>query len=107
MTDEPRYTERDMILAKREAYAAGAKAWGAASKNGVLRAAREYPFPKITRPRVVRDKFGVGMLWRVMSGELQSSFRGNEWCVEPAYVTPERVALWADLLANPTEEVEV
>jgi hypothetical protein len=75
-------------------------------------AEQRYPLPKVTRPRVVRDRFGEK--WRVApeSGEthLEWQDRNNDTRWEKKLgnlvVTFDRVALWADLLANPTEEVE-
>lgn len=61
----------------------------------------------VTRTRVVRDEFGTE--WGVQDGNLSyrtatgltGSFKDSTWTI-----TPARAALWADLLANPTEEAE-
>ena len=129
MRDEKKYTERELVLAKRNAFVDGSY-WGynasqeaAAKSVGVLGAwsradadmASEsaYPFPKVTRPRVVQDE--VDGYWAVVDGALRwSTFGGGTGliCVNGGFrtellkPTPTRVAMWADLLKNPTEEVE-
>jgi hypothetical protein len=72
-------------------------------------AEKRYPLPMVTRPRVVTDSFAIA--WRLADGALE--FRLSQsapWRVTPHYgpmgVTVERIRLWADLLANPTEQVE-
>lgn len=63
----------------------------------------KYPLPTVTRPRVVKDEFGTP--WRVgADGDLRHQSAGC-WGSAPVRVTMNRVTLWADLLANPTEEV--
>jgi hypothetical protein len=70
--------------------------------------AKMFPLPKVTRPRVVRDR--EGWKWQCIDGRIQwSGPRGWRFADVMTYavrVTPERVVLWADLLANPTEDVE-
>jgi hypothetical protein len=80
----------------------------------------EMRYPKPTRPREVLDPFTAweGWLWSARrmgangDGELTIHLRGSNsrdaaqpYHANPRgfYPTPERVALWADLLANPTE----
>lgn len=75
---------------------------------------RLYPLPKVTRPRVLKDRFGVD--WRMAGNVLENRERdGREWrttlaptdCDGTSYLgTADRVKLWADLLARPNEEVE-
>lgn len=67
-----------------------------------------YPLPKVTCPRRVRD--ADGYTWKYENGELAFAdpLRGIWYSAagssfEP---TPDRVRLLADLLVNPTEEVE-
>lgn len=72
---------------------------------------RQFPLPKVTRTRVVSDPNGVGSWgakpWR--NGKLSIYYVSSDGRWEetfPAHVaTAERVAVWADLIANPTEEV--
>lgn len=83
--------------------------------------AREYPLPKVTRFRVVPDPLSPCVDWRVIGvcGEPTLMCRTNDeegrsiWKVYPIdnggvhhMPTTERVKLWADLLANPTEMVD-
>jgi hypothetical protein len=114
---EKKYTERDLVMAQREAFARG----GYLLRDPFTprdewrrRAEREYPLPRVTRARVVRDTAGIA--WRVVDGRLEFD-RGDErlepsqqWATTDWYGTlrigAERIRLWADLLANPTEEVE-
>lgn len=131
MSDEKKYTERELVLAKRNAFVDGSY-WGynasqesAAKSVGVLGAwsracadmASEsaYPLPKVTRPRVVRDS--VGMEFRFIAEneppfvEWRNTLTEKKlWRVSAAgdgvAVNAERAKLWADLVANPTEEVE-
>lgn len=135
MPDEKRYTERDLILAKREAFEEGAtRVWTAFARetdacphgwrgSNVL-AAEAYPLPKSTRPRVMSDPNSLnGREWRCVGRQFETRVRESsrlaEWHLvdwseynrgafveHPLAPTPERVAMWADLLANPTEEVD-
>jgi hypothetical protein len=81
-------------------------------------AASRYPLPKLTRPRVVAEDSG-DWEYRVAGGVVECRWLRNRTPgasyfgeVNPAGdgirldVTADRVALWADLLANPTEEVD-
>ena len=118
MSDEKKYTERDLLLAKREGFMRGAKAaWGnphAGKWNGLsAECDRAYPLPKITRPRVVKDEREG--YWYACDGSLRWSVFGDatggieahgSFRTELVLPTPTRVAMWADLLANPTEEVD-
>lgn len=66
----------------------------------------EHLYPAPQRPRVVGDPVDGDLVWRVHNGVLQYGY-GAAWNgLESFTVTPERVQLWADLLANPTEVVE-
>lgn len=68
--------------------------------------------PKVTRPRVVKDPHNPTTQWKCEGGEFY--WRGGEggwWGLRNGFtkqpnVTLERVMLLADLLDNPTEEVE-
>lgn len=111
--DEKRYTERDLILAKRQGYAA--RMWESlCMTDAEVRAtiAARYPLPKATRPRVVADPHDSRIEWRAPEDSLRSHLFHREgrsdWTagLGSLCVTRQRVALWADLLANPTEEVD-
>jgi hypothetical protein len=82
--------------------------------------AKFYPMPKIERPRVLKDPHGthegIQYFWKAEHGVVEI---GHEWSAgftwsRPTYgtlfhlinPTPERIAVWADLLAHPTELVE-
>lgn len=134
MSAEPKYTERDLVMAKREAFREGSRwlsCW--CSCNGAYddyrwitgdsrgrpeeAAADRYKLPKVTRPRVVKES--GGMAFRFVGNpseqfaciEYMSSYEPREW--KQAHgsdnhlaVTTERIRIWSDLLANPTEECE-
>lgn len=128
MSDDKTVTERDAVLREREAFARGAQwAWfnNYAESYGAkfnhegyvdLRAAERYPLPTITRLREVPDpEPGFDQRWRCVDGSLQYRHDGIPWIIAhngkyvfPGNVdwpTPRRIALWADLRTNPTEEV--
>lgn len=68
-------------------------------------AAREYPLPKISRPRVVyRGDFA----WKVEDGRFWFRLgESGDWHgIVFGPVTVKLVHFWNDLAANPTEEVE-
>ena len=71
---------------------------------------RRYPLPKTTRPRVVKDPIGP-YEWRCVDGELEYRLPDVELSWRDGSplgwsLTPARVALWADLIERPTEDVE-
>lgn len=121
-------SEREAVLRERAAYVAHAIDYAFATGRSlnepeVKRAAAErYPLPTVTRPRVVADPFPTSPIeWCALpwagTGKAAIHVRrvpGGEWRVwtqesvaaASCVVTAERVALWADLLANPTETVE-
>ncbi len=119
--NEKRYTERDLILAKRKGWdecAYRLSMAGAGSEESEREKDRAFPLPKTTRPRVVKDPEGDGY-WMVFKGEIgwTAFARGHAdgillWeghdmrRAELFRLTPARVAIWSDLLANPTEEVD-
>lgn len=111
---------REAILREQQAFVDGA-VHGAMHSGRALdqyRSAAEhrYPLPKVTRPRVVPDPHGGSALeWSVRTDDTGKSRIAVQRRHDPGgfrtsfdgiYVTAERVALWADLLANPTEQVE-
>lgn len=111
MSDEKQYTERDLVLAKREGFVEG---------NGSMvfldpcaRAAIRYPLPKVTRPRVVKDvklSSRLSFNFRVKKGVLRWESPGQgDWTAFDLWLDDDHPIIgpvWADLLANPTEEVE-
>lgn len=114
----PHITERDAVMRERRAFSRGAIRW--AEDRGMFMAEiqaeseRTFPLPKVTRPRVVADPHGDGK-WTTETAfgmdnhpPCIAQILRHETVMLPiqAYATAERVALWADLLANPTEEVE-
>jgi hypothetical protein len=105
--DEKKYTERDLILAKREVWEDTWRLAWAASGRSLTRpetAVMRYPFPKKTRPRVVTVE---DTEWRVFGGHLQVRYGAHGgWYGPVPRVTQARVAVWTDLFAHPTEEVE-
>lgn len=110
MSDEKQYTERDLVLAKREGYVLHCTQLCGNDEMAAARAVGLFPLPKRTQPRVVKD--GYGIEWRMNDGTLEwkgDSSRGR-WEPSSAYgalaIGSKRVALWANLLANPTEEVD-
>lgn len=110
MSAERRVTEREAVLRERKAFVEGARRICVAANSGIIRmfdherdAAEIYPLPTITRPRVVRDPHGIDIRWTVRSRQVVAYDSDQFPCA--VGVTPERVKLWADLLANPTEEV--
>lgn len=113
MTDAKQFTQRDVIEAERAAFIAGLNAkplrgdpWTGAAHE----AAKRYPFPKVTRLRVVADT-KYRLWWKVEDGRIVWSRPGcDEWSLlihSGVDADTHMVALWADLLANPTEEVEL
>jgi hypothetical protein len=112
-------TKREVLIA-RHAYAKAWLACGGGCADGERAAASVYALPKATRPRVVQDPdTDYGQKWRVVDGVIEhdggsggARFRpafDHEFGIQPSFCswpTPQRIALWADLLASPTEEYE-
>lgn len=110
---------RALVQAQRDAFVAGAE-WRASTDvlKARIVAASRYPLPKVTRPRYVRDPENVNREWKVERGELYTRRYDNgtvDWypvaaaCLRGETVPPPtiaRVRLWADLIENPTEEVQ-
>jgi hypothetical protein len=114
VTNEKTYTERDLILAKREGFCASAGYYGGPRvlNTAEKEAPKIYPLPKATRPRVVVDPHFPDVQWRC-SGEsmleeytARCGWRSLAAASHELVVTNPRIRLWADLLANPTEEVD-
>ena len=107
MSDEKKYTERDLILAKREGYMRHCEKFCARinKEDANVSAVVEYPLPKVTRPRVVRRADGCEL--RLSGTELQYRRPGNEWYTyNGMYIDENNRSALLDLLANPTEEVD-
>ena len=111
MSDEKTYTEREMAH-ERQAVARTVllahTTMGYEKCDAIAR--QSFPLPKVTRPRVVQDPLYHWKKWRVIDGELQrngSEDDSDEWVSTPlSDMTAARVRVLADLLANPTEEVD-
>lgn len=108
------YSRREIFIA-RQAFADGVCArpvLGDAWYGAEAEAAKRYPLPMVTRPRVVKDETGPAgtYYWRVDRGVLQHTTSLDAGMWEPLaigmYITVPRVHLLAELLANPTETVE-
>lgn len=106
-------TEREAVARERAAWMAGydhPMRWvgdysGTWTPSGHVRL--KYPYPKVTRPRVVRDPEFDQLTWSVSSDGVPSANGSHPGpALRAYYPIPARVALWADLLARPTEEVE-
>lgn len=101
-------------LAAHTQYVSGGPPWHDLKQ----RAADRYKLPKVTRPRVVRDPDmwmdDKQLHWRVLGGDICGSYvhpsdsphRTRVWRNVEAHPAPARVALWAELIERPTEEVE-
>lgn len=117
---EKQYSERDMVMAKRDAWVAcfmdGVRVDRDSMRSEAIRQARaRYPLTE-TRPRVVTD-MTFGTHWWIMPDELLprgSANIGDTRTRQGTYadtqcaawmITPERIRIWADLLANPSETV--
>lgn len=107
-------TEREVLIA-RSAYLDGTLySHHSHSSESHARAleselAKRYPLPKVTRRRVLPDPVDPAVEWAVIDGRLAVRYRQlqSPWEREPQRtIMPERVAMWADLLARPTEECE-
>lgn len=102
-------SEREAVLREREAYLTRAResyterGWDQSKNRERAEASRRYP---LERPRVVVAD--CGDWYRIVNGRIEVSRDGGKsWHFDfQRMPTPKRVALWADLLASPTEEVE-
>lgn len=126
MSEPKMISEREAALRERKAYADGVRCLfaepeisagaGSVANRVVSRANERYPLPKVVRPRVLYDSESniSGAQWSVSeTGHLR--FRESPKAPWLAYgdflytgyaaPLPNRVKLWAELLANPTEEV--
>lgn len=111
MSDEKKYTERDLVLAKREGYVRHCTQLCGNEEMAVERAVGLFPIPKRVQPRVVKREGIVScFLWRLVDGVLQWSDPDQIGWTTYRMDTPDewrRVGpIYADLLATPTEEVD-
>jgi hypothetical protein len=119
-------TEREAVLRERAAFEKGwrgqydwfdrvrtsneqqgnnppTNAWN--SGAATTEAARRYPLPKVTRPREVIFQ-GCTFRWTA-GGGLQVRMSDKVWAsLDGIAIIESRRAVLADLLANPTEEVD-
>ena len=102
------------ITARRHAFVDGA-VW-AISLRGFdpptapkMEAMKRYPMPTVEVPRVVRDPDAPEHEWCFVGDAFLFRVKGDsQWDQQPlAGISPERVAMWADLIANPTERRQV
>lgn len=131
MSDEKKYTERELVEAQRWAFISGSD-WRWRVQNhqsnitpidrrvnpgGWTTALEEtagqelYPMPKVRRTRVLpvdnklEVKYEDGKFWH-----RDTSIPWDQWTQSygkhSMAVTPDRVRAWAELLARPTEEVD-
>ncbi len=98
-------SERDAVLRERAAYAKGCANRMLAVDRFTwnLAAEKAYPLPKVERQRRVRDPEELRATWYndPTGGITLSGGPTREY-----WPTAARVAVWADLLARPTELVE-
>ena len=112
MSDEKKYTEKDLVLAMRKGWDECAYRMtlaGGGSKESEAMKLACFPLPKVTRPRVVNGPAGRHWAWKLEDGRFwfRNDNRSAWELVRDAWKpTPELVPLWYDLLANPTEEVD-
>lgn len=102
--DEQRYTEMDLIRAKRAALVEGATLHGSSMEWAVAWANRKYPLPTVPRVVVVESQTSGKTWFRVGPDgiEHRRTVRG-EW---HPFITRKEAEAIRSLLANPTEERE-
>lgn len=101
-------TEREKIDLKREGYAARLREFYNDPEDINARAARKFPYPKVTRHRTVeiRTLYAGVRRYRVEGGVLQCQVgRANAPWEESDWSAVEILAL-ADIIHKPTEEVD-
>jgi len=120
-SDTPKMvSEREAVERERTAFVVGAR-WqhdnlGCDYARTEDAARKNYSHPKVERPRVVRDSHGDE--WRICGGvlelrdgpawrkQLEDGWKNANDAVAEILITLERVRLWSDLLARPTELVD-
>lgn len=127
MNDEKKYSEREKLAFQRAAWAHGMRrsyelAFGGPPWPGDVSleeaAKKEFPAPKIERPRVVIERGAESMgspiglrEWRLVDGILEHRDSETDWKWTPADewtwgLDRETIAMLHDLYTNPTETVE-
>lgn len=121
MSAEKKHTDRDLVKARRDAYVScllGPHVRYSHTLSESIEAAKlVYPMPKVERKRIVQDPHGP-KVW-MMSERAGAAVWANagdrlwilnrlEWrrALGGMAATTERIAMWEDLRANPTELVE-
>src|SRR5687768_8461977 len=95
MSDEKKYTLRDMVLAQREAWISGRATdidddYARARRDDwQAKAKASYPLPKVTRPRVVTDPHESLVQWRISQAKLEWSSPSRSWV---PYLGPHRAS---------------
>lgn len=126
MSPTATYSEREVVLRERAAYVKAlfwlrpinmvSPIFGDSESYESL-AAKAFPLPKVTRPRVEDDKEALGVTWSVRNGHLCFMTDAGVWhrmgSRDESHIygtsfdfTRARVALWNDLLDHPTEECD-
>lgn len=93
-------TRAEIDLLRDGAYKVLREALGYSQTAAEGYAASRFPYPKVTRPRVVELH---GTEYRLADGALQYQLASGRWS---EVCRPAFVSLIADLLKNPTEEVD-
>lgn len=114
-------TEREAVLRERAAFENGVNSMfienavpatsetSEACSRLEAEAATRYPLPKVTRARVLKNDtvFGSAYEFTVIDGTIKERLYGGSWKTPSGWLlTADVVDAWADLLANPTEEVK-
>lgn len=98
---EPMQAPREIILAKREGYAACLIERTSTGEKRAREWARDaFPLPMRTVPRDLPDPHDRLTLWRFEHGVFK--WHKSEGGFFNDHATPERVHLWLDLMKNPT-----
>jgi len=108
ISDEKRYSEKELVMKQREACANTLVRWHVLTIDRACEeASRLYPLPKTLR--VVKDpRLPNVRLWQARDGRRLPLTRlvPDDW-YEPNYadfITPAHVSLWHSLLDQPYEE---
>lgn len=113
---EKKYTEKDAILLKRQAYMEGMSmmpSFVTLTPDTLQREAkRRFPLPRVTRPRVVTEN-PFGLEYRAVRRpdgllviERRLAHSAEKWSEPNLTLDPARVKFLAELLATPDETVE-
>ena len=99
---------RDEIDALRAVFIRGYQASGGSHHGATNAAARAYPYPKVTRHRVVevRTLYAGVRRYRVEGGTLQCQVSGANAPWEESDWSAMEILALADIINRPTEEVD-